>query len=104
MHSPSELTLPNSMTQEFICSYRHMVLQLSVDAKLCKLDKYIQMKQRRVFALSSTSIIIIIIIKLLLGPTLSQGFNTVALRIRIPAGIKTVTLHLSSECVNHHTM
>lgn len=80
-----------------------MVLQLSGDAKLCKLDKYIQMKQRRVFALSSTSIIIIIIIKLLLGPTLSQGF-TVALRIRIPAGIKTVTLHLSSECVNHHTM
>lgn len=80
-----------------------MVLQLSGDAKLCKLDKYIQMKQRRVFALSSTSIIIIII-KLLLGPTLSQGFNTVALRIRIPAGIKTVTLHLSSECVNHHTM
>lgn len=79
-----------------------MVLQLSGDAKLCKLDKYIQMKQRRVFALSSTSIIIIII-KLLLGPTLSQGF-TVALRIRIPAGIKTVTLHLSSECVNHHTM
>lgn len=78
-----------------------MVLQPSGDAKLCKLDKYIQMKQRRVFALSSTSIIIII--KLLLGPTLSQGF-TVALRIRIPAGIKTVTLHLSSECVNHHTM